>query len=458
MPAMPALPMNLPPALPRLPANLPATANTSFASDTRASVADSFSTDYMPQIPAMPPAVVAAAQAGDQSQPPPVAKPVNTLSASSSSSSSSSNVMAAAREFLSTEKTYIKGLKVLVVAYIAHLRGRNELSIKPAVLAEDEIRELFSNIEDIFTLNTKLYNELKLLFNGQGQSPLCLAQGIGRVMRKYIPFLKLYTFYVTQYDNSSKLLVELKKSRPLFKQFVELEEHVANSGTLESLLITPVQRMGRYVLLLDTLNKFQSRLADEEDVQTTPRGGGQDVADTQDDGAPPRSGGQDLEHALIAMKEIAKDINDTVAQWISRQKVMDIQDKFSTLQLVQPDRLHIRDGPLNKLFSKSLPGRKRSRVCWFFLFNNLLFYAIPKGQSFEFKYSFDLINVTVSDIPDGKYFSQSVNNAFKISYVSEDNSSHRDIVLMASSALQKREWLIDLTAAISELGSASVRS
>lgn len=65
------------------------------------------------------------------------------------------------------------------------------------------------------------------------------------------PFLKLYTTYCTNYDQAIQTLVKAKKE-PNFATFLETCLKTT-THTLESLLITVVQRVPRYILLLQVI-------------------------------------------------------------------------------------------------------------------------------------------------------------------------------------------------------------
>jgi hypothetical protein len=85
----------------------------------------------------------------------------------------------------------------------------------------------------------------------------------------------------------------------------------------------PVQRVPRYVLLLETIAKMAR---DDED------------------------GVADIKLALKEIKSIASDINSTLANWEQRSKVVDVQLKFGgSVNLLTPGRLFVR-GTLTYLY------------------------------------------------------------------------------------------------------------
>lgn len=73
---------------------------------------------------------------------------------------------AAINEILTTERTYVDGLKKLVNIYLLPLRENNQrsinkiLSTKP-IVTNEEISALFGNIEQLLTLHEQLLKSLE---------------------------------------------------------------------------------------------------------------------------------------------------------------------------------------------------------------------------------------------------------------------------------------------------------
>lgn len=86
---------------------------------------------------------------------------------------------------------------------------------------------------------------------------------IGALFKSFAPFLKMYTQYVNNHENSSQILNELiQKKRKKFIQFCNtaLTDARCKGNSLQSLLIMPVQRVPRYKLLLQVRDELYASL------------------------------------------------------------------------------------------------------------------------------------------------------------------------------------------------------
>ena len=142
------------------------------------------------------------------------------------------------KEIVQTERTYIHTLEVLVSEYLFPLRKR---------LSVSDIEAIFGNVEMILKMNRGLYDSL---FERRSDPKKF---GIGDIFMEFVPFLLLYSTYINNYESSTVRVSELKKS----KDFVEfLSQTSKRAGhNFASLMITPVQRIPRYVMLLEGVLK-----------------------------------------------------------------------------------------------------------------------------------------------------------------------------------------------------------
>ena len=72
-----------------------------------------------------------------------------------------------------------------------------------------------------------------------------------------IPFFKTYEQYCANYATSNAKVVEMRKRKEIAKFLDQGEETVQRK--IEALLITPVQRLPRYVMLLRDLRKHTEK-------------------------------------------------------------------------------------------------------------------------------------------------------------------------------------------------------
>jgi hypothetical protein len=146
-------------------------------------------------------------------------------------------------EIVATERTFVDGLKYLEQAYMIPLRTLQLISIK-------DYNILFQNIVIIINVNALLLATCEQVLEGIGD--------IGQVFIKYGPMLKTYTDYVNNYDAIVKHVRHLRQENANFDQFMRSTEQKAKIEgrvSFQSYMITPVQRLPRYNLLLDELLK-----------------------------------------------------------------------------------------------------------------------------------------------------------------------------------------------------------
>lgn len=112
--------------------------------------------------------------------------------------------------------------------------------------------------------------------------------------------------------------------------------------SLESFLITPVQRVPRYLMLTEYL--YKQMLSEAQTIDEHP------VAVTSDQ--PKRSLVEEFGVSVTRMKEVANDMNNAIHASEARKKVKLIQDVLfgGKISLVTPQRFCIRSGELKKVF------------------------------------------------------------------------------------------------------------
>ncbi|KAL7713418.1 Guanine nucleotide exchange factor [Entamoeba marina] len=159
------------------------------------------------------------------------------------------------KEIISTEQTYVQQLDVVVDLIMKPLHEQNKIK---EIITEEQFRSIFNGLANIQATNHALLENLTTacaIFSADTR--------IGDIFLKFTPYLKMYSDYCKMYNTVSDIVcITLKAPHP-FAQFVadqmthaptELRKH-----SLTSLLITPVQRLPRYRLLLQDLIKHYSR-------------------------------------------------------------------------------------------------------------------------------------------------------------------------------------------------------
>eukprot|EP00808_Paulinella_micropora_P011423 g78077.t1 len=337
----------------------------------------------------------------------------------------------AAVELLTTEETYVNNLKVLS-AFVERLRLLETMG-RPLLTAE-EIKKIFLNIMDLMDMHQSLYKDLykKRVFpvhdvhqKHKGQKTFVgdLLVGLGDVLSSYIPYFRLYITYVNDYDKAQKFLWEAREKNADFDFFIKFNEKAFKITTIESLLITPVQRLPRYLLLLNDIICAGGGASTPGTIGTPARTGlaspTRGTPARTGLGSPVRSGpskptaptdvaanrlknhgAKRILETYLALKKIASLVNESFRLVESRQRVVQYSSRVKgfdkclremykklglpepeSLSLVTPSRSHVRSGVLQtQSFSRFGRSNSYSRR-YFVVFNDILIYcSVPSNM------------------------------------------------------------------------------
>ena len=263
-------------------------------------------------------------------------------------------------ELVSTEKSYGRMLKSVCKGMIHRLVKLEELEpSKAPLMSLAERSAVFLNLPHIFELQQKLYKELKRLREDRE----LLGPQLGKVLLTFAPFFKIYVNYVNNYAESQETLKKLREDRPALDVFLRHCE-LCEGARVSDLMISPVQRVPRYALLLRAIEKV-----------TPPDGGSL----------------PGLRTALAGVEAVAQDINESFRRAEARARVCEIALLIEGVEdLVTPFRSFVKDGPLEKRYNNSqfkLNGsheqqtqhkqRRGSFVCAFYSFLSLCLRLSP---------------------------------------------------------------------------------
>lgn len=194
-----------------------------------------------------------AATANSPSASIPVENPASAAAKAQDLEKNTKDMRARARqELLDTEISYRDNLHIISHMYMARLKAL--IALDRPILSTDEISTIFLNIEDIYQLSCQLCKKLEALH-------LTGWTSIGQVMLKFVPSIKIYTTFVNGYEKAALELAKLSRPgegervRKDWADFIELN-HYCEKISLQSLMIMPIQRVPRYLLLLDNLLEF----------------------------------------------------------------------------------------------------------------------------------------------------------------------------------------------------------
>nr|XP_012220517.1 PREDICTED: puratrophin-1-like [Linepithema humile] len=154
------------------------------------------------------------------------------------------------REMIQTERDYVKSLEYIIENYIPELVRED---IPQALRGQRNV--IFGNVEKIYEFHSQHF--LRELEQCE-QSPMLVGQCFLRHEKKFY----LYALYNKNKPNSDSLMAEYGTS--FFKQ-KQLE--LGDKMDLASYLLKPVQRMGKYALLLQQLVKAGTDLSEQLSVK-----------------------------------------------------------------------------------------------------------------------------------------------------------------------------------------------
>ncbi|XP_019619679.1 PREDICTED: phosphatidylinositol 3,4,5-trisphosphate-dependent Rac exchanger 2 protein-like [Branchiostoma belcheri] len=347
------------------------------------------------------------------------------------------------KEILKTEEDYVHTLEFLVTAFLKRMRSRMATH-NDKLITEETIWILFSNIEQLLTLHQKLLSTLK-----EGLQPEPHAgHEVGACFLKHLSEFSVYEMYCSNHEKAQWLLLELQKD-PNIKGFLLacmlLGGHKTTDVPLEGYLLSPIQRICKYPLLLKELLK--------QTVSTHP----------------------DIDHvksALVAMKDVCSKINETKRRMESLEALEEWQSKVEGWEgsnITNTCTELIKQGMLLKISA----GNVQERV--FFLCDNLLVYCkkipsiskrvigkktltkrqsimmqqlqLPSSQETKVQYEYIFRGristelMEIENIEDGTADFHSsgytVTNGWKV----HNNAKNKWFVCIAKTPQEKQEWL-----------------
>jgi hypothetical protein len=156
----------------------------------------------------------------------------------------------ATKELLTTELGYAKCLELLIHHYVRPLRS-NSTSANAYILPS-QVDEIFSTIEDIRQGSSMLVIELDALMKSWNYFSC-----VGSIMLSHIDMLQPHMPFVVNYERSQQVLATCSKNKE-FAAFLRRRMSSAELDykTLDDFLILPVQRIPRYIMLLEAIYKY----------------------------------------------------------------------------------------------------------------------------------------------------------------------------------------------------------
>jgi hypothetical protein len=290
-------------------------------------------------------------------------------------------------ELLSTEKTYIQGLKILIQKFANPLKTTEKAKIG---LTTQQISNIFLNVEALSQFHFRLCAELQ-----------DKQRTVGDIFKKYADFLKMYTQYLNGYESSMSVINSLNNNKQ-FKKFLESRRKDPEiSLDFMSYLIMPVQRIPRYELLL---KEFLKNTPNDHPEHST------------------------LAEAFSKVQSIAQFINESKRRMESMSKVLDIQNQIEGnlgAPLMAPHRRLIKEGKVQVERSSLLSYTFRKRLI--FLFNDSIL-TLNEDHAFKEWIMIESKNFAVSAVrePRSSCYAFSISSNDQVYTYYSQSSSMRD--------------------------------
>ncbi|XP_006793487.1 pleckstrin homology domain-containing family G member 3 [Neolamprologus brichardi] len=257
-------------------------------------------------------------------------------------------------EIIETERMYVRDLRMIVEDYLAHIidqSDQSDLSIRPELVCA-----LFGNIEDIYEFNSELLQDLDQCDN----NPVAIARCF--VIKS--EYFDIYTQYCTNYPNSVAALTECMRNKSLAKFFRDRQSSLKRSLPLGSYLLKPVQRILKYHLLLQEIEKH---------------------FDPDDDGY------EVVEEALYTMTGVAWYINDMKRKHEHAVRLQEVQSLL--LNWKGPDLTTYGELVLEGNFKVHRARNERT----LFLFDRVLLITKRRGEHYVYKTHISCSTLTLNE-------------------------------------------------------------
>uniref|UniRef100_W5M0B2 Phosphatidylinositol-3,4,5-trisphosphate dependent Rac exchange factor 1 n=1 Tax=Lepisosteus oculatus TaxID=7918 RepID=W5M0B2_LEPOC len=327
-------------------------------------------------------------------------------------------------EILNTERDYVRTLLFLQSAFLHRIQQTPHDQL---CLSEENVKILFSNIEDILEVHKEVLAALESSLQPEPQPQ----HELGQVFLKFKDRFCVYEEYCSNHEKALRLLMELNKVpevRTFLLHCMLLGGKKTTDIPLEGYLLTPIQRICKYPLLLKEL------------LKRTPKSHADHPA---------------VEQALQAMKTVCSDINETKRQMEKLEALEQLQshiEGWEGTNLTDICTELLLYGSLLKISA----GNIQERV--FFLFDNLLVYCKRKssrvagkkstkrtksinGPLYVFRGRINTEVMEVENVEDGTadYHSNNytVTNGWKV----HNTAKNKWFVCMAKNAEEKQKWL-----------------
>uniref|UniRef100_A0A2K6KAK4 Phosphatidylinositol 3,4,5-trisphosphate-dependent Rac exchanger 2 protein n=1 Tax=Rhinopithecus bieti TaxID=61621 RepID=A0A2K6KAK4_RHIBE len=160
-------------------------------------------------------------------------------------------------ELQKTERDYVGTLEFLVSAFL-HRMNQCAASKVDKNVTEETVKMLFSNIEDILAVHKEFLKVVEECLHPEPNAQ----QEVGTCFLHFKDKFRIYDEYCSNHEKAQKLLLELNKIRTIRTFLLNCMLLGGRKNTdvpLEGYLVTPIQRICKYPLILKELLKRTPR-------------------------------------------------------------------------------------------------------------------------------------------------------------------------------------------------------
>eukprot|EP00455_Lapot_gusevi_P041119 TRINITY_DN4737_c0_g1_i6.p1 TRINITY_DN4737_c0_g1~~TRINITY_DN4737_c0_g1_i6.p1 ORF type:complete len:831 (+),score=273.99 TRINITY_DN4737_c0_g1_i6:76-2568(+) len=268
------------------------------------------------------------------------------------------------REVVTTEQTFVNDLRCLLHEYLTPIQAEKMLPSKQRPALDGALQALNS----VLMLHSRFLQDAHLKYMTDSTY-----DGVIDALFTYLPFMKCYFPYVQNYSNLN-LHLNNEENTDLLNWLCDTCERLGHQS-VSQLLITPIQRIPRYVLLLETAYKHTpTELPLFERLSTV----------------------------LAAVREVAQKVDECFKQSDNAAVLFDLQNKVkkcpADFRVLLPSRFLLRQGLATEM-SEPLPeydmppaAHPNKHSVRFFLFNDIL---LLTDYQYHFSRYFETENMDV---------------------------------------------------------------
>lgn len=152
----------------------------------------------------------------------------------------------AAREVLTTERSYFGALQVLSEVFVIPLR-------ESGIVEEEVVNTIFLGLDSIIDYSKVLLIKIEKKFEAWS-----IHSELGDIFQSLDDMGDAYFGFINNYTHALEMVAKCSESNLKFANFIAEQEKVpaCNMLALSSFLIMPVQRAPRYVMLMEQLAKY----------------------------------------------------------------------------------------------------------------------------------------------------------------------------------------------------------